>query len=362
MNAASAPIPPVVQARPPASIARRIVDALGSMRLAVWTMLFFGILTWAGTLAQKDLGLYVVQRDFFESFFVRWDTGVEVADKFVLKIPLPGGYLLMLVMFVNLVVGGMLRVRWSARNIGILITQRRFDDANARIDEIAKRDPKNVLPYQLRGEVALARGDVPAAESAYRKMVEFAPTVPAGYLGLARIKTQRNAIDDAIAALQEGERAIPDNNSLTAARAELLSRAGRTDDSIAAYETLVKRAPDDEVFANNLAYQLIESKGDKASLERALALTTRFKSSSNPGYLDTLGWAHYKLGQYAEAAPVLERSVQLAPDAPLLQLHLGMALYKSGNTVKGQELVNKALGSNAKLPGADEARKLISQG
>ena len=246
--------------------------------------------------------------------------------------------------------------------IGILITQRRFDDANARIDEMAKRDPKNVLPYQLRGEVALARGDAPAAESAYRKMVEFAPTVPAGYLGLARIKTQRNAIDDAIAALQEGERAIPDNNSLTAARAELLSRAGRTDDSIAAYETLVKRAPDDEVFANNLAYQLIESKGDKASLERALALTTRFKSSTNPGYLDTLGWAHYKLGQYAEAAPVLERSVQLAPDAPLLQLHLGMALYKSGNTAKGQELVNKALGSNAKLPGADEARKLISQG
>ena len=122
MNAATAPIPPVVPVRPPASAARRLVDAIGSMWLAVWTMLFFGVLTWAGTLAQKDLGLYVVQRDFFESFFVRWDTGVEIADKFVLKIPLPGGYLLMLVMFVNLVVGGMLRVRWSARNIGILIT------------------------------------------------------------------------------------------------------------------------------------------------------------------------------------------------------------------------------------------------
>jgi len=39
-----------------------------------------------------------------------------------------------------------------------------------------------------------------------------------------------------------------------------------------------------------------------------------------------------------------------------------MALYKSGSTAKGQELVNKALGSNAKLPGADEARKMLSQG
>ena len=25
----------------------------------------------------------------------------------------------------------------------------------------------------------------------------------------------------------------------------------------------------------------------------------------NAGYLDSLGWAHYKLGQYAEAVPVL---------------------------------------------------------
>jgi predicted Zn-dependent protease len=211
----------------------------------------------------------------------------------------------------------------------------------------------------LRGEVALARGDAPAAESAYRKMVEFAPKVPAGYLGLARIQAQRNAIDDAIGTLQQGERAIPDNNSLTAARAELLSRAARTDDSIAAFETLVKRAPDDEVFANNLAYQLIESKGDKTSLERALALTTRFKGSTNPGYLDTLGWAHYKLAQYPEAVPVLERAVQLAPNAPLLQLHLGMALCKSGNTAKSQDLIRKALAINAKLPGADEARKLL---
>ncbi len=150
MNAASAPIPPVVPARPPASVARRIIDALGSMRLSVWTMLFFGVLTWAGTLAQKDLGLYVVQRDFFESFFVRWDTGVEVADKFVLKIPLPGGYLLMLVMFVNLVVGGVLRVRWSARNIGILITH--LGMAFLLVAGFVK------LHYSYAGHVALYEG------------------------------------------------------------------------------------------------------------------------------------------------------------------------------------------------------------
>jgi len=245
--------------------------------------------------------------------------------------------------------------------IGILIAQRRFDEANTRIDALMKREPKNVLPYQLRGEVAVARNDLPLAEQAYRKMIEFAPTIPTGYTALARVKAQRNNFAEAIAVIEEGEKALPNEVSLPATRAEWLSRAGRNDDAIAVYESLVKRMPDEDSYANNLAYLLMESKGDPANLERALALTRRFKDSSNAGYLDTLGWAHYKLGQYAEAVPVLERAVQRASDAPLLQLHLGMALHKSGDTVRAQDFLRKAIASKVTLPNLDEARLLIAQ-
>ncbi|MDL2337721.1 MAG: tetratricopeptide repeat protein [Pseudomonadota bacterium] len=245
--------------------------------------------------------------------------------------------------------------------IGILLAQRRFDEAGTRIDALMKREPKNVLPYQLRGEVATARGDLPLAEQSYRKMIEFAPTVPAGYTSLARVKALRNNIGEAITVLEEGERALPDDVSLPAARAEWLARAGRHDDAIAVYESLVKRKPDEDAYANNLAYLLTESKGDKAHLERALSLTSRFKESSNAGYLDSLGWAHYKLGQYAEAVPVLERAVQRSPNAPLLQLHLGMALHKSGDVTRAQEFLKKAIASKVTLPNLDEARLLIAQ-
>lgn len=246
-------------------------------------------------------------------------------------------------------------------SIGILIAQRRFDEANTRIDALMKREPKNVLPYQLRGEVAVARNDLPLAEQAYRKMIEFAPTVPAGYVSLARVMALRNNVGEAIAVIEQGEKALPDELSLTATRAEWLARAGRNDDAIAIYESLVKRVPDEDSYANNLAYLLIESKGDPAHLERALSLTRRFKESSNAGYLDSLGWAHYKLGQYAEAVPVLERAVQRAPDAPLLQLHLGMALHKSGDVPRAQEFLKRAIASKVALPHLDEARLLIAQ-
>ena len=140
-----------------------------------------------------------------------------------------------------------------------------------------------------------------------------------------------------------------------------MSRAGRQDEAIALYETLLKRAPDDDRYANNLAYLLIEFKGDNPSLTRALALTQRFKESNNPGYLDSLGWTHYKLAQYGDAVSVLERALQQAPDAPLLQLHLGLALHKNGDTSRSRELLKKALESNITAPGRDEAKLLIAQ-
>lgn len=249
-------------------------------------------------------------------------------------------------------------VLWA---IGVLIAQRRFDEAQARIDAMAQREPKNVLPYQLRGEVAVARGDLPLAEAAYRKMIAFAPSVTAGYVNLARVKASQNDMGAAMTVLEQGEKAIPADLSIPATRAEWLSRAGRPNDAIAIYEALVQRAPDEDSYSNNLAYLLTEFKGDKASLDRALALTQRFKESNNPGYLDSLGWAHYKLSQYAEAVPVLERALQQSPDAPLLQLHLGMALHKSGDSSRARELLKKAVDGKVSAPERDEAKMLIAQ-
>ena len=246
--------------------------------------------------------------------------------------------------------------------LGILVTQRRFDEAYARIDALKAREPKNVLPYQLRGDVAVARGDLALAEQSYRSMIAFAPAVPAGYQSLARVMAMRGDVGGGIVALEQGEKAIPGDLSIPGARAEWLARAGRNDEAITLYETLVKRVPDDDAYANNLAYLLIETRGDKTSLERALTLTRGFAQSNNPGYLDSLGWAHYKLGQYTEAAPVLERAVQRSPNAPLLQLHLGLALAKSGNAPRAREFLRKALDSKAKLPNLEEARSLVAQG
>ena len=88
---------------------------LGSYGLAAVTLVLLAVLTFFGTWEQGRSTLYDVQTRYFESLgVVHW-----IGGKYPL--PLPGGYLLMGILFVNLVVGGLIRVRKDAARVGVFV-------------------------------------------------------------------------------------------------------------------------------------------------------------------------------------------------------------------------------------------------
>jgi len=87
---------------------------LGSYGLAVVLLVLLTVLTLFGTLAQKGKSLFDVQTEYFESAIV-W---VEVGP---VPLPLPGAYLLLVLLSANLIVGGLIRIRKGARTAGILV-------------------------------------------------------------------------------------------------------------------------------------------------------------------------------------------------------------------------------------------------
>ena len=90
----------------------RLFSSLG---FTVVLLLFLALLTFLGTLEQTEYGLYDVQKKFFESAFLVHDIGF-------LKVPLPGAGLVQLLLFLNILVGGIVRMRWSWKRAGILVT------------------------------------------------------------------------------------------------------------------------------------------------------------------------------------------------------------------------------------------------
>jgi Flp pilus assembly protein TadD len=60
-------------------------------------------------------------------------------------------------------------------------------------------------------------------------------------------------------------------------------------------------------------------------LEKAVSLRP------DDGYIvDSLGWAHYQLRDYARAVKYLERATELVPDDPTINDHLGDAYWRAG--------------------------------
>ncbi|TNE35846.1 MAG: tetratricopeptide repeat protein [Alphaproteobacteria bacterium] len=87
--------------------------------------------------------------------------------------------------------------------------------------------------------------------------------------------------------------------------------------------------PEQPLVLNSLGYSWVER---NYRVPDALALLEKAAElSPNNGYIiDSLGWAHYQLGNYELATKYLELAVELAPEDAELHDHLGDAYWKAG--------------------------------
>src|SRR5262249_3918787 len=140
----------------------------------------------------------------------------------------------------------------------------------------------------------------------------------------------------------------------------IYTRKGDTAKAAHAYEQALAVNPRFAPAANNLAYLYSEHGGDK---EKALQLAQVAKevAPDDPAVSDTLGWILYKRGVYQRALALLQESASKGPENPELQYHLGMVYYKLGNNAAAKQALARALGTNREFPGADEARRVLSE-
>ncbi len=100
--------------------------------------------------------------------------------------------------------------------------------------------------------------------------------------------------------------------------------------------------PNEPTLLNYLGYTWVDQNRNipeaLAMLEKAHAL------KPTDGYIaDSVGWAYYKLGRFAEAAKALEIAVQLVPGDPTINDHLGDAYWHVGRKLDATFQWNHAL-------------------
>lgn len=91
--------------------------------------------------------------------------------------------------------------------------------------------------------------------------------------------------------------------------------------------------PDQPLVLNYLGYSWIDQ---GINLDEGMKMIRRaVELRPDDGYIvDSLGWAHFKLGKYDDAVRELERAVELRPQDPVMNDHLGDAYWKVGRKLE----------------------------
>jgi Tfp pilus assembly protein PilF len=85
---------------------------------------------------------------------------------------------------------------------------------------------------------------------------------------------------------------------------------------------ILKESPDNPIALNNLGYFLLE-RGER--FDEALTMIRKAVDTdpTNPSFLDSLGWAYFRLGKLAEAELYLKEALRNDSASPTINEHLG---------------------------------------
>lgn len=90
-----------------------------SIGSALIVLAFLLLITWIGTEEQPEKGLFLVQEEYFKSWWLWHDFEWPLVGEVTL--PLPGVMLLLTIFSINLICGGLIMLRKSRRTVGVMI-------------------------------------------------------------------------------------------------------------------------------------------------------------------------------------------------------------------------------------------------
>ena len=170
--------------------------------------------------------------------------------------------------------------------------------------------------------------------------------------GKKRFAEAVEAYDEAIKRL--GAAGMPERWSLYYSRGIALERSGQWKPSETDLLHALELKPEQPLVLNYLGYSWID-RGE--NLQRGLKMIEKaVELRPEDGYIvDSLGWAHYRLGDYSSAVEYLEKAIELVPEDPTINDHLGDAYWQSGRPSEARFQWRRALQFG---PEADEVKPI----
>lgn len=247
----------------------------------------------------------------------------------------------------------------------ILTTQQRYEAA-AAVYESLPADSPVAFPVRLQLAESLERLErADEAADILRDLAASYPQAVAPLIQLGDLRRRQERWEAAVDAYRGAFARLPAGReepwALHYSLGVALERAGRWPEAERAFLKALDLNPDHPLVLNYLGYSWIDQ---GINLERGKALIERAVSQRpNDGFIvDSLGWAHYLLGEYQAAVVELERAVELAPADPTINEHLGDALWQVGRRNEARFQWQRALSLDPEPDVAEAIEKKLRDG
>ncbi|MEO1252389.1 MAG: tetratricopeptide repeat protein [Pseudomonadota bacterium] len=244
-----------------------------------------------------------------------------------------------------------------------------YGEHESAIAALGNVSPASPFYEQARIEIAAARdsmGDSEGALAMLRAFINANPAAVDARLAYAALFARRGeheqavkAMDGLIAMLPEEPAPIAWRYYLT--RAASLLEIDEWPRAEADLQRAAEIAPEEATVLNYLGYSWAE-RGE--NLEEAFALIEKavVLEPTSGAIIDSLGWAHYQLGEYDEAVGHLEQAASLEPGDPVITDHLGDVYWRLGRETEARYQWERVLQLEPNDDLADLVREKLEEG
>ncbi|MFZ5864024.1 MAG: tetratricopeptide repeat protein [Nitrospirota bacterium] len=220
--------------------------------------------------------------------------------------------------------------------------QKQPDKAIAQFERLVAMNADVTEAYLQLGILYAREKRFDEAQAVVEKIRAKGENRPEVFLVLGYLHTQREDHNRAVEVFEAGVAAQPDNATLHFNLGLAYDKLTRFDRFVSELEEAIRLDPQYAEALNYLGYTYAEKDmklGEaKELIQRALAI-----KPEDGAYLDSLGWVHFKLGQWDAAVKDLERAIAALPDDPVIHEHLGDAYLKADRSRDARESWLKSL-------------------
>lgn len=205
----------------------------------------------------------------------------------------------------------------------------RLGEARRVLQDIREQHGGNLAVTRLEARVLGDEGDIDAGVAMLQEALRSRDEQPRAYLTLAAYYSRYERFDAATDLLESAAARFTEDTSILFRLGAVLEESGRHADAERRFRRILELDPEHVATLNYLGYMLAD-RGER--LEESVMLLERAIEADpyNGAYLDSLGWAYFKLDRLDRAETLLQQASEQMAWNSVIQDHFGDLMLKLG--------------------------------